>query len=375
MNSITIITSPFASIPPHAIGAIERRWYQVGCFWRKQGYNVYMVVKSPSPGFKGEDWVHYIKGYNRTGKLWKDLLLDLIYSWKALYTADKADVLILNSFWSPLLYPFFKGKFGMVMYNVARFPKKQMGVYKNMDVLSCVSSAVRDALIEQSPSMKNKTTFINNPIDTNIFHSDTPHKFTKNISVVYSGRVHQEKGLDILIKAVNDIHIVIPNVTLTIIGARDIAHGGGGEKYIDYLTSLAKGWEIKWVDPIYDSRELAKELAIHDVFCYPSVADKGETFGVAPLEAMGLGLVTIVSALGCFKDFVDDGVNGLVFNHHADDPVNELRMTFNRVLTDETLFESISSNAIATSKKFCVSNIANDYITLFEKILKSKNKK
>ena len=32
-----------------------------------------------------------------------------------------------------------------------------------------------------------------------------------------------------------------------------------------------------------------------------SIAGLGETFGVAPLEAMGLGLVPIVSNLDCFK--------------------------------------------------------------------------
>ena len=47
MRSVTIITSPFACVPPHAIGAIERRWYQVSCLWRKQGLTVHMVAKLP----------------------------------------------------------------------------------------------------------------------------------------------------------------------------------------------------------------------------------------------------------------------------------------------------------------------------------------
>ena len=222
--------------------------------------------------------------------------------------------------------------------------------------------------------MKEKTTFVNNPIDTNIFNSEVPKLFTKDIKIAYSGRVHPEKGLDILVRAVNKLYSDNSNISLSIIGARDIAHGGGGNEYIKYLNTLADGWQINWIDPIYDSKELASALSKHDVFCYPSVADKGETFGVAPLEAMGLGLVTIVSSLACFRDFVEDGKNGIVFNHHDENPDKCLIKAFETILDNKNYFESLSSNAIETSKKFCVNNIAKNYIDLFESIL-SNNKK
>lgn len=372
MKRITIITSPFACIPPNALGAIERRWYQVANCWRNLGYNVQMISKMPVTGAQPNDDYLFIKGYDRTGSLIKDVFLDLIYSWRSLRRAKKSDVIILNTFWTPLIYPLFKKKFGMSMYNVARFPKGQMRMYNNVDCLSCVSSAVLNAMLKQSPSLKEKSTYVNNPINTDIFCSKEPKRLPQTFKIAYSGRVHKEKGLDILIKAINILRVNY-DIQLSIIGPRDIAHGGSGNAYVEKLEKLADGWEINWVDPIYKSEELAEVLSQHDLFCYPSVADKGETFGVAPLEAMGLGLVTIVSALECFQDFVEDGRNGIVFNHRVEKPEQELAKAFCKAISDPQFYRTLSLGALESAKKFSKEHIADRYIELFEKILKKKN--
>jgi glycosyltransferase involved in cell wall biosynthesis len=46
------------------------------------------------------------------------------------------------------------------------------------------------------------------------------------------------------------------------------------------------------------------------MFVYPCLAEQGETFGLAPLEAVACGAVPIVSDLSCFGDFITPGVNG-----------------------------------------------------------------
>ena len=65
---------------------------------------------------------------------------------------------------------------------------------------------------------------------------------------------------------------------------------------------------------IFSPSLLAKEIRKGDIFCYPSIAGLGETFGVALLRQW-LRLVPIVSNLDCFKDFIVDNENGLVFDH------------------------------------------------------------
>ena len=123
---VTIITSPFSCIPPDAIGAVEKLWYSLGDYWRKQGEDIFFVSKKPAQTKNTISTAGrvYIKGYKRTGNRWADLFLDLIYSYKALYAAPEAEIVVLNTICTPLLYVFFKRKFKKALYNVARFPKR-----------------------------------------------------------------------------------------------------------------------------------------------------------------------------------------------------------------------------------------------------------
>lgn len=366
---VNIITGPFGCLPPYAIGAVEKLWYSIGTDMRNKGHQVIFISKKPLKESSMDDNL-LLHGYERTGSWVKDFVLDFVFSIKALSKMPKCDMLVLNSIWSPILCLLFKWKYRRALYNVARFPKKQMGAYFAMSSLACVSTAVYNALIEQSPSMKSRACVIPNPIDTHIFCNEHMVKtLSDSPEVVYSGRVHKEKGLDILVKAVTRLHEVGISVGLRIIGATKIEDGGSGEDYVDYLESLVRGYRITWVEPIFSPSLLAKEIRKGDIFCYPSIAGLGETFGVAPLEAMGLGLVPIVSNLDCFKDFIVDNENGLVFDH-TDVRCDELLANcLMRLLSDEKMYSEMSAKAIKKSAGFSVSRVSDMYMSIFKKVL------
>jgi len=366
---VNIITGPFGCLPPYAIGAVEKLWYSIGTDMRNKGHQVIFISKKPLKESSMDDNL-LLYGYERTGSWVKDFVLDFVFSIKALSKMPKCDMLVLNSIWSPILCLLFKWKYRRALYNVARFPKKQMGAYFAMSSLACVSTAVYNALIEQSPSMKSRACVIPNPIDTHIFCNEHMVKtLSDSPEVVYSGRVHREKGLDILVKAVTRLHEVGVSVGLRIIGATKIEDGGSGEDYVDYLESLVRGYRITWVEPIFSPSLLAKEIRKGDIFCYPSIAGLGETFGVAPLEAMGLGLVPIVSNLDCFKDFIVDNENGLVFDH-TDVRCDELLANcLMRLLSDEKMYSEMSAKAIKKSAGFSVSRVSDMYMSIFKKVL------
>lgn len=71
------------------------------------------------------------------------------------------------------------------------------------------------------------------------------------------------------------------------------------------------------------------------------MADNGETFGVAPLEALELGLATIVSDLDCFKDFISDGENGLVFDRHSNRADDLLAGCIERIVVDADFYKKL----------------------------------
>ena len=103
--------------------------------------------------------------------------------------------------------------------------------------------------------------------------------------------------------------------------------GGGGKKFINQLRKMISesSSSIELLDPVFSESELKEELKSARIFAYPSLAERGETFGLSVLEAMSCGCVPIVSALQCFKDLVENNKNGYVFNHkstHRDDSLN-----------------------------------------------------
>lgn len=365
---ITIITGPFGCLPPIAIGAVEKIWHKVGMYWISNGQDVVFISKCPPMEMK-EDANHiYIKGYDKSVNYIKDLFHDFVYSFRALYRMPKTDIVVLNTIWSPILCLFFKWKFKGVLYNVARFPKKQMGLYRNVDCLSCVSTPIKEAVLMQSPSVKNIVCVIPNPIDTSIYHMREDKSLKNCLSVVYTGRIHREKGIDLLVKAVSILKDRY-DVRLKLIGATRIEDGGSGDEYVAYLNECDTHGVIDWIPPIYKPIELANEMSKGDVYCYPSVAETGESFGCAPLEAMALGMPTIVSDLDCFKDFITDGVNGLIFNHRSSNAISELANCIEMIIQNQDLKDRLAEQASKMSLKYSVDAIANQYMVVFKKIL------
>lgn len=368
ISSVNIITSPFGCIPPHAIGAVEKLWKSCGDYYLSKGIKVCFISKKPEENIFNTDSNIYVKGYGRTGSWMKDFLLDLVYSVKALWKMPKCEAVVLNTIWTPVLLPLFRWKYKVSLYNVARFPKRQFGFYKAVDVLSCVSSAVYNCLLEQTPSAKKQTCVIANFIDTDIYHPYRKHQLSEKTTILYTGRVHREKGIELLVKAINKLR-VHHDVGLKIIGAWDLPRGGSGKEYKDELSGLTKDWSIDWVEPIYNPRELAKEMDTCDIYCYPSLAEKGETFGVAPLEAMGLGIPTIVSALDCFKDFVTDKECGLIFNHRADNAVDQLVDCFEYILDSDEHYQHLSEKGAVAASSFNIAQKADEYLIVLNNVM------
>jgi glycosyltransferase involved in cell wall biosynthesis len=371
---ISIITSPFGCIPPHAIGAVEKLWYNVSKVFVENNNQVCFLSKKPNELnvsnniFSDGVNIKYIAGYEWQKSQKVNIILDLIYSIKALVILEKTDILILNTFWTPLLAIFFKWKYKKVVYNVARFPKGQFKFYKYIDRLSCVSTAVYNALISQTPERENQSKTIPNPVDLTYFYPQEKI-YSKTFTILYSGRIHPEKGLTILAEAFDKLCEKYSNVSfeLKLVGATSISNGGGGKIYINEINSKTTR-AISYIPPIYDPKELATVMNQADIYCYPSLAEKGETFGVAPLEAMALGKATIVSNLDCFKDFAIHNQNAYIFNHR-ESPIDNLFSALEKFYLDENLRNRIAIQASKDALQFSNKNIADLYLKDFESLL------
>jgi glycosyltransferase involved in cell wall biosynthesis len=368
---ITIITNTFHSIPPHAIGAVEKRWYDVGVLLSEQGHQVTFISKrvDVKKREQGNLSVRYIKGYNPKKNKLSHIFVGILYALKALLIMPKADVLVILSFWAPFLCLLFPWKYKVSVYNVFRFPKGQFKYYKHIDRLSCVSSAVYDEILKQTPSCIRQAKVIPNPVNTSVFKYCEEPTYKNKIIISYAGRVHPEKGLDILVKSFDILKQEITNIDieLRIIGSRNNKEFGGGTSYVSVLEDCSN-YKIQFIDPIYDPDKLWREISKCNIFCYPSVAEKGESFGIAPLEAMATGRATVVSSLECFLEFVQDGKNALVFNHR-ENAIGNLTDVLRKLIHDSNLRKNIGEQASITALQFSTQKIANLYLEDFKFLL------
>ncbi|RZK41891.1 MAG: glycosyltransferase [Hymenobacter sp.] len=178
--------------------------------------------------------------------------------------------------------------------------------------------------------------------------------------------MHPEKGLELLLQAYQH---AAPGWRLRIVGPWQVEAGGGGEAYLHTLQQLGTGLAVEFTGPVYDMALLNSYYAEAAVFAYPSVAEQGETFGLAPLEAMAWGCVPVVSALACFRDFIEPGRNGLVFDHRQPQAVALLAEALRQVQLDTDLRYRLAEQAGHVRDTHSTVRIAADFLTEFASML------
>lgn len=354
---ITVITSPFGGLPPVAVGAVEKLFHQLAGEWVRNGHRVSFICAGGGDNPK----IEYVRlrKYERTGSTKTDLIWDFIYSIKAIWSCPKTDILLCNTFWSPVFAPLMRWKYKKLIYGVHRYPKKQYFLYPFVYKFICVSSAVAEPLKLQIETKH--ICVVVNPIDTTVFNAE-PRQAMKG-RVLYAGRIHPLKGLHCLAEACGRLFTEGIVKELVLVGPYEQAKGGGGAEFVNELKSTAAGCPVSAVGAIPDPAELAKIERTADVFVYPSEDDKGEACPVAPMEAMALGVPTIVSGLKCFDEFVRDRENALKFRTGmVDDLVDRVRM----LLTDVEVASRMGHAAAESAKRFSISKVADQYIKEFE---------
>jgi glycosyltransferase involved in cell wall biosynthesis len=251
--------------------------------------------------------------------LWLLKWLDLLYSLRALWALPRADILITNTFWIPILAGWLRPDAGLILVDVQRMPKGQMRLYGRASRLRANSTAVAQAIVREAPELSARIRTVPNPLPF-LPPAEPPKK--KAQRMLYCGRLHPEKGIGLLIQGFSEaVRAGLRGWTLRLVGPAEVSAGGGGQVWLEDLLAVPKaaGLPIEWMGPEYGELGLRRHYEEASIFVYPSLAEQGETFGLAPLEAMAFGAVPIVSALACFRDFISPGENGLVFDHRRQD--------------------------------------------------------
>lgn len=373
---ITIALGAFLPVPTIMGGAVEKVWLALAEEFARRGHEVTMISRSVPQFAESEtrNGVRHIRvrGFNTPHSLLWLKALDLIYSLRAKSKLPVADVLVTNTFWLPVVVK--NSSAGQLYVHVARFPKGQLRFYSRARRLQGPSRVVVKAIQEQAPALAGRTVMIPYPAPCPVSSAAALPLANRERIILFVGRIHPEKGVHFLVEAfAREARTIFAGWKLMIVGPAEEKFGGGGADFLRSLERLADGSgdQVTFAGPIFDSSELEQTLRRARIFVYPSLAERGETFGLAPLEAMTNGCAVLVSNLDCFRDFVEEGVTGFVFDHRAPDPVQSLTSQLNGLVAQETMLAAVAAAGYEKSTEYSLSRVADRFLEDFEKVTQS----
>lgn len=167
-------------------------------------------------------------------------------------------------------------------------------------------------------------------------------------------RLHQEKGIEYLIQAVNIAKEFIPNLQLIIIG-----DGPERKKLIWLAKKLEIDDQIKFIG---FQEEITSWINSFEIFILPSI--KKEAFGMVLLEAMARSKPIIATKVGGIPEVVLDQKTGLLIEPKNSEAIaNALIYLFNH--PDEIKYMGENGRA-RVEQFFTIDRMVNEYCDAFE---------
>jgi glycosyltransferase involved in cell wall biosynthesis len=158
--------------------------------------------------------------------------------------------------------------------------------------------------------------------------------------LLFAGRIHPSKGLDVAVRALAH---TAGRAELTVVGPVDDA------AHLEQVRRLARqlgvGDRIHWRGEVARA-EVLELLASEDVLLYPSVTDEAYSLGL--LEGLAAGILVITSAVGGPREYLEHERNALLFE--AGD-ASALAAYVDRLAGDPSLAERLVTGARSTSQR------------------------
>jgi len=226
-------------------------------------------------------------------------------------------------------------------------------ILKMADRTTVISSYLANIALKYGA--KGKIEIISNGVDTEKFkNKKTEEKYNKTKIIITTSRLVKKNGVDVLIRAIEEVKKEFPDIKCEIIG------GGPEESYLKKLaeeTGVKK--EIEFLGTI-PHEKIPDFLKKADIFARPS---RSEGMGNSFVEAMATGLPVIGTPVGGITDIIEDGKTGLFMRLND---YKDLSKKILLLLKDKKLKEILIHNGrITAEKKFSWGDIAEKFGSLF----------
>jgi glycogen synthase len=182
-----------------------------------------------------------------------------------------------------------------------------------------------------------RTAIVHAGIDSGLFRL-APEKPWRG-RLLYVGRIDSRKGTATAVAALSDL----PDMSLRVIGSGDEAH-------LRELRRLAReaGADDRVTFDRLPRDRVAAAYAEADALLFPVLWE--EPWGLVPLEAMAVGTPVIATGAGGSSEYLEDGVNCLIFTPRGDPAA--LAAAVCRLAGDPGLRRALRSAGSATAGRF-----------------------
>lgn len=225
-------------------------------------------------------------------------------------------------------------------------------IIKNANLLIAVSDSLSKKL--ETIFSKSKWNTINNMVNPKFLNHKIKKKSCSNFTITTTALLTSKKNINLLIDAFALLSKNDNNIFLNIIG-------NGPDKYLLENLSIKHKIDhlIKFHGNLKDF-DIIEILSNSDIFVLPS---KIETFGIAIIEAMALGLPVIVTKSGGPETYVNES-NGIVIEP---DNIDQLYQALQKLKLEHKNFNSENiKNYISIN--FSSSIISNKLTRIYQNI-------
>lgn len=235
--------------------------------------------------------------------------------------------------------------------------------YNCCDYVTAPSQAVFNEMIPNGFHKPHES--ISNPIDLITFspeenkageNDEIRKKFRLSEStVIYAGRLAEEKNIDVIIRAIALVKEKIPTITLALAG-----HGAAEESLKKEAEKLGVTKHMKFLGTL-DKPTLAKAYRASKIFCIMSTS---ETQSMTLMQAMGCGLPVIGANARALPEYINKE-NGFVIEP------GDHKTLANKIISllqNADLAAELSRGSLAMVQKYSTGQIANRWEEVYKKI-------
>jgi len=218
------------------------------------------------------------------------------------------------------------------------------------------------ATMYQQKGLKTSVSPISNGVNTEMFKPTNKGEYLRkrfNLPekplILYTGRINQEKNVDVLVKA---IPVVLKNVD-----AHFLFCGSGGLKpeMMKLTQELGVDSHTTFID-FLDWADYPNIFTLADVFVMPA---ESELQSIVTLEAIATGVPPVVVNKGAVPELAS-AENGLVFEPQDS---NQLACNIVSILSDEKLRNTMKANSLRLSEQHSMNAVGTQYEQVYEKVL------